>query len=186
VSAETRLEQLERNVQYLMDRTAILDCIARNARGCDRHDTECVSSSYHPDGIDEHGFAVNPGHKYGEHANAVHTASSQQNMHNITTHLCEIKGDVAHAESYAIGLFLSPDGNTGRLIAGRYLDRLERRNGEWRIVVRRSSAEVMLTGDASMFNSKLFKDMGYLKGIRDKTDPSYQRPLKLEAPAQRW
>ena len=44
MNTETRLEQLERNIQYLMDRTAILDCIARNARGCDRHDPEVLAA----------------------------------------------------------------------------------------------------------------------------------------------
>jgi len=34
---DTDLGQLRRDVQYLLDRTAILDCIARHARGCDRH-----------------------------------------------------------------------------------------------------------------------------------------------------
>jgi hypothetical protein len=32
---EQRPAQLERKTQYLLDRTAIVDCIARNARGCD-------------------------------------------------------------------------------------------------------------------------------------------------------
>lgn len=184
---ETRLAQLERNLQYLMDRTAILDCIARNARGCDRHDSDVLSSSYHADGVDEHGFAINPGPKYAEYANAVHAASCQQNMHNITTHLCEIDGDVAHAESYAIGLFLDNEGKTGRLIAGRYIDRLERRNGEWKIALRRSTVDVLLVGDASVINAQFFKDMGYLKGMRDKRDASYQRPLTFEeTPGDRW
>ena len=32
MNTELRLEQLERTVQYLSDRTAILDCVVRNAR----------------------------------------------------------------------------------------------------------------------------------------------------------
>src|SRR5207249_104587 len=160
VSSDNRLEQLEKKVQYLSDRLEILDCIARNSRGCDRFDTDLVSSSYLPGGMDEHGFEVNPGEKYGEHANAVHGASFQLTMHNITTHSCEIDGDVAHAESYAVGLFLDKDGNTGRVLAGRYIDRLERRNGVWGIVVRRSTLDVLLTGDASLSNSPMMQQMG--------------------------
>lgn len=187
MNTDSRLEQLERNIQYLMDRTAILDCIARNARGCDRHDPEVLTSSYHEDGIDEHGYAVNPGHKYSEYANKVHAASSQQNMHNITTHICEIDGDVAHCESYVIGLFLDNGGKSARLISGRYIDRLERRGGEWKITLRRSTVDALMTGDASMINAPVFKQLGYLKGMRDKHDTSYQRPLTLEETlADRW
>jgi hypothetical protein len=163
-----------------------LDCIARNARGCDRHDAALLASTYHHNGVDEHGFTVNPGPKYPEWANAAHNAMSQQSLHNITTHTCEIDGDVAHAESYSVGLFLDPNGNTGRLLAGRYADRLERRNGEWRIVLRRTTVDVIMTGDASILNSKEFPDLGYIKGTRDKGDVSYQRPLTLEAAAERW
>ncbi|WCT74432.1 nuclear transport factor 2 family protein [Sphingomonas naphthae] len=182
-----RLAQLERKLQYLMDRSDILDCIARNARGCDRHDSDVLNSSYHADGTDEHGVVISAGDTYSDYANMVHAASCQQNLHNITTHSCEIDGDEAHAESYVIGLFLAPDGLTGRLIAGRYVDRLERRDGAWKIALRRSTVDVLLVGDASVVNEQFFKDMGYLKGMRDKTDASYQRPLTLEeTPGDRW
>jgi hypothetical protein len=185
--SEDRLARMEKNVQYLMDRRAIEDCIARYARGCDRHDVELLTSTLHEDGVDEHGFAVNPGPKYAEFANASHSAAFQQNMHHITTSLCEIEGDVAHAESYVIGLFLDLDGNTGRVLSGRYADRLERRDGEWKIALRRSTLDVLLSGDASMVNTEFFKEMGYLKGMRDKRDVSYQRPLSLdETTADRW
>lgn len=50
--------------QYLMDRTAILDCISSHSRGHDRHDAELLTNAYHPDGFDEHGKAVNPGPAY--------------------------------------------------------------------------------------------------------------------------
>jgi hypothetical protein len=186
MNSEQRLEQLERKTQYLMDRTAILDCIARNARGCDRHDSEVLAGSYHEDGTDEHGYAVNPGPRYPEYANKVHATGSRYNMHNITTHTCEIEGDVAHCESYVIGLFLNPDGKSARLIGGRYIDRLERRNGEWKIALRRSTAEVLMTGDASILSSPLFTKLGYLTGTRDKHDPSYHRPLTIEQAADRW
>ncbi|CAN7317915.1 nuclear transport factor 2 family protein [Phenylobacterium sp. LjRoot225] len=187
MDANTRIEQLERKLQYLMDRTEILDCIARHARGCDRHDSDLLASAYHADGVDEHGWAINSGPKYPEWANAQHSAGSQQNMHNITTHACEIDGDVAHAESYAVGLFLNPDGQTARLIAGRYADRLERRDGEWRIALRRTTVDVLMTGEATILSTQLFKDLGYVKGMRDKRDVAYQRPLTLdETPADRW
>jgi hypothetical protein len=178
---KARIEALERKVQHLTDRQEILDCVARHARGCDRFDTAVLATAFHPDGLDEHGKAVNPGPKYGDWANEQHARGSLHNMHNITTHSCEIDGDVAHAESYVIGLFLNtPDGKTGRLLAGRYLDRLEKRDGVWGIVVRRSTVEVALEADASFLANPYFREMGFLNGLRDKRDVSYQRPLTLE------
>jgi hypothetical protein len=182
-----RLEQMEQELRYLRDRQDILDCIARNARACDRHDAELLASSYHSDGLDEHGFAVNAGPKYPEWANAAHNAMSQQSMHNVTTHSCEIDGDVAYTESYSVGLFLDPDGKTARILAGRYADRLERRDGTWKIALRRTTVDILLVGDSAFLTSKAFSEFGYLKGTRDRRDISYQRPLALEnTESDRW
>lgn len=184
---DNELQQLRRDVQYLKDRQAIYDCIALHARGHDRHDTEILTSVYHEDGVDEHGYAVNPGPKYAEWSNATHAAGGKLQAHNITTHLCEIDGDTAHAESYVMVAILNNDEVSARIINGRYLDRLERRNGEWKIVLRRSTIDVLLAGDASILKSPALRSQGYIKGMRDKNDLTYQRPLTLdETPADRW
>ena len=99
---ETELTALQQDVTYLMDRTAISDCIARHARGCDRHDSELIKTTYHSDGVDEHGNVTNLGVEYGDWANRTHASTSRVHTHNITTHSCEIDGDNAHAESYVI------------------------------------------------------------------------------------
>ena len=181
------LERLQRDVQYLMDRTAILDCIARHARGCDRHDEELLSSAYHADGIDEHGATQNPGPEYAAFINASHAASSQAHTHNITTHSCEIEGDVAHAESYVLVALLSTDGGNATFMSGRYIDRLEKRDGTWRIAARRSLVDLVLHGSAALLQLPAFRAQGYPKGTRDRSDSSYQRPLDLDVPPPaRW
>jgi hypothetical protein len=64
---------------------------------------------------------------------------------------------------------------------------LERRDGEWRIAVRRSPVDGLLVGDASLLASPAFIQQGYVKGMQDKRDLSYQRPLTLDkTPADRW
>jgi hypothetical protein len=186
MSVDNSLEQLRRDVQYLKDRQAILDCIARHARGHDRHDVELLTAAYHEDGVDEHGYAINPGPKYAEWANAVHSAGAILHTHNITTHLCEIEGDVAHCETYVIVGLLNKDGKSSRLISGRYIDRMERRDGEWRIALRRSTVDMLIAGDASILQAPIFIQQGYTKGTTDKRDVSYQRPLTLDETPQRW
>ena len=78
MTAADDLEQLSRQVQYLMDRLAIKDCAVRHARGCDRYDSELLASAYHNNGVDEHGFAINPGPKYPEWVNAAHEERFQR------------------------------------------------------------------------------------------------------------
>jgi hypothetical protein len=187
MTATNDLDALHADVRYLMDRTAILDCIARHARGCDRHDIDLISSAYHPDGVDEHGYAVNSGTEYGNWANAAHAETSTVHLHNITTHTCEIDGETAHAESYVIVVLIGSDGRSAQFITGRYIDRLERRDDQWRIVVRRSTVEGMFIADARVLQSPFFTEKGYLVGTRDRTDLSYERPLSLDVPAPaRW
>jgi hypothetical protein len=180
------LAALQRDVRYLKDRLAVVDTIAQHSRGCDRHDIDLITAAYHDDGVDEHGAATRTGPEYGAWANASHAATSQVHTHNITTHSCELDGDTAHAESYVIVVLLGSDGRTAQFISGRYLDRLERREGKWRIALRRSTVEVMFVADASVLQSSFFKKMGYVKGSRGQDDLSYIRPLTLEAAAERW
>ena len=180
------LVALRRDVRYLMDRAAILECVAAHARGCDRHDIELVTSAYHDDGHDVHGNTVNPGPGYGEWVNERHSSTSQAHTHNITTHHCEIDGDTAHAESYVLVCLLAPDGATTSIFGGRYLDRLERRDGIWRIAVRRCTVDWTLTGDAAMLASEGFRKQGYAKGVQGRGDLAYQRPLRVDTPAEQW
>ncbi|MDH4042615.1 MAG: nuclear transport factor 2 family protein [Gammaproteobacteria bacterium] len=186
MSQDQVIEQLVKDVAYLKDRTAILDCISRHARGHDRFDVDMLTDAYHEDGVDEHGYAINPGPKYAEWANAVHAAGSILHTHNITTHNCEIDGDVANCESYVMVALLNNDGASARIISGRYVDRLEKRDGEWKIALRRSTVDVLIAGDAAILKAPMFKEQGYCKGVRNKQDVSYQRPLSLDATAERW
>jgi hypothetical protein len=184
VNVDAQIEQLRRTVQCLEDRQAILDCLTREARGRDRHDAEMTASCYWEDGADEHGPTVTPGALYGERANAGHRAVCSANSHNLTNHTCEIDGDVANCETYVVGGLLSLDEKTCKIALGRYIDRLERRNGEWRIKLRRSVVDMVAEGDASWLQSKAVA--GFLKGLRSKQDPSYQRPIGPNSNDARW
>ena len=185
MNIEERLAALEAQVREAADRQAIFDCIKRNSRGNDRFDVDLVTSSYHADGVHELGQKHISGREYGEHANSAHAALFDSTLHNVTMHSCEVDGDVAHAESYSLGVFLDKGGETGRILAGRYIDRLEKRDGEWRIVLRRATVEVAIEGKATLPNGQPLPDSGYLRGSRDRADPSYERPLTTEG-GGRW
>ena len=181
---ETEIKQLRDTVQYLKDRQEILDCIIREGRGRDRHDTALTASAYWEDGADEHGPVVTPALHYPERANAGHAAAFSATSHNITNHSCEIDGDTAYCETYVVGGLLSLDQKTCRIVPGRYVDQLERRNGEWKILLRRTLIDMAIEGDASWLESPALA--GFLKGLWSKEDPSYQRPVRLDPADARW
>jgi hypothetical protein len=185
MTSDNELKQLLDEVRWVKDRIEILDCINNQSRGHDRHDAEIMTSAYHDDGIDEHGATVNTGPQYGEWANDQHSSVFIDHLHNITTHTCEIDGDVAHSESYVIGAMRVRDNKTVVLMGGRYLDRLERRDGVWKIALRRCTVEWTMNGDTSSINSGAFA--GFIKGTWDREDLSYARPLQLDTePVERW
>ncbi|CAI7979951.1 SnoaL-like domain-containing protein [Frankia sp. Hr75.2] len=185
MSIEDELKELRRELRYVTDRIAILDCVMKQSRGHDRHDIELMTSVYHDDGVDEHGPVVKLGPEYGEYANQAHSSVFIDHLHNITTHTCEIDGDRAHCESYVVGAMRSRDGKSVHLFGGRYLDRVERRGGEWKIALRRCTLEWTMNGDTSLLSSGVFA--GFIRGTRDKNDPSYARPLDLEkTQVEKW
>ncbi len=183
--SEDRLAEIERKLRYLTDLQEIRERIARHARGCDRHDIKINASAFHEGGVHELGNRLFDGKAYGAHSNAGLGAMFEATLHNPTLQTCEIDGDVAHAESYVIGIMLDRDKGDGgertsQVVAGRYIDRLERRGGRWGIIVRRVTVEVVVQGSAAIMSSEPFKAQNYLKGNRDKSDLSYVRPLGLQ------
>ena len=181
---EGELAQLQRDIRRLKDRQDILDCLVREARGRDRQDVALTASCYWDDAFDEHGPMITPAPDYPMRANVGHAAFFSATQHNLCNHACEIDGDVAHCETYVVGTLLAKDEQTCILAPGRYLDRMERRNGEWRIALRRTTVEMSLQGGTEFARSKAVA--GFVRGEWSRSDPSYARPLTLEAPARRW
>jgi hypothetical protein len=181
---DAMFEQLTRTVQYMKDRQEILDCIVRESRARDRHDAEMITGCYWEDGFDEHGPAITPALKYAEWSNSAHSAGFAATSHNLTNHTCEIDGDTAYCDTYVIGGLLSLDNATCKVAMGRYVDLMERRNGEWRIKLRRSVIDMIAEGDASWLKSRALS--GFLRGLRSKEDAAYQRPIRLNPNDARW
>ena len=143
------MTDLSPELRNMLDRQAILDCIHRYARGLDRHDDELVASAYHPDALDHHGDFTGRPDEFIPWANELHESEWVAHQHFITNHTVEIDGDVAHAESYVIGALRRKDVMVVDLAGGRYIDRLERRDGEWRIAAREVVIEWVFEGDGT-------------------------------------
>jgi hypothetical protein len=165
-------------LQHLIDRQAILDCIQRYCRALDRHDDELLASVYHADAIDNHGPWLGSRDEFVRWANHECHEGLHAHQHHVTTHSCEIDGDVAHTETYVLFIHRDRDERTVLLGGGRYIDRLERRDGEWRIALRRLIMDFRAIADGSEFAAST---AGYATGTWDRSDVSYERPLELPA-----
>lgn len=174
-----RLAALAEQVTYLTSRQEIADCLARAARGTDRHDGELIVSAFHDDAVDEHGADVQGMPDFAAAVNARHAEVTRAHTHNLTTHSCEIVGDEAHAETYVLAGLALKDEETARLCGARYVDRLERREGIWKISFRRVVIDWIMAGDASSFHDPEYRQMGYPEGRWGHDDTSYERPLRF-------
>ena len=166
--------ELKNAVQELKDRAEIHDVMVRFCRGVDRYDHALALSAYHDDATDNHGSFDGSAKEFTSWVIALELEQFVWTSHYITNHYSEINGDQANAETYVqVIMRFRRDGKLFDVVAcGRYLDKLARRNGEWRISKR------VVVGDwdrieevkeqvAAELVTKL------IRGRRDKQDPSY-------------
>ena len=163
----------------LIDRQRIWECMLRYARGMDRLDEELALSAYHPGAIEDHGPVIAPCEQFVPQVIGFHRQAELATQHILSNHSCEIDGDVAHTETYTRCFSVLPDGRN-RLSFGRFVDRLEKRDGQWGIVSRVSLPEGAI--DAAAFDDRA--GMVNLPGSlvrpsRSRDDPSYLRPLPI-------
>lgn len=174
-----RIEQLEETVRYQQDRQAILDCVIRYARGLDRHDEDVLASVFHDDAIDHHGDFVGTREEFVPWANALHEADWTAHTHFMANNRVDIDGDVAHSETYVLFVLRRQRDDMIDVGGGRYVDRLERRDGEWRI----SARELVIDWRGEMHASSYRRASTYPTGTWDHSDPSYRRPFEIEVAA---
>lgn len=168
-----RLARLER----LADKQEILECLTRFSRGMDRFDREVFMSAFHEDATMAAGpFVGSPADCYAW-ASAMHEQGQVATHHNLLNVTYEIDGDVAHTETYY--LFVGRNRDESNWIAGgRYIDRVEKRDGVWKIALRTNAIE--WSGMVPTMPIP-FADVPDIFGngapARSQEDPSYQRPL---------
>jgi ketosteroid isomerase-like protein len=159
------------------DRHEIRQCLLRYTRGVDRHDRALMLSAYHPDAIDEHGVAEGNPEQFCNWAIGWHAEFQHQHQHIINNTIIDLDGDVAHVETYYTFFGDNREGPP-TLAFGRYIDRFEKRVGDWRIARR-----VCVNQFAGAFEmvemppeaATMMRSTG--PNTRDRNDISYDRPL---------
>jgi hypothetical protein len=174
------LEELAKTVTELKDRMEIRDLMSRYSRGVDRLDKELLLSVYHSDGFDDHGVYVGSAEVFAECALSLEAEANTSTQHIITNHNCELDGDTAHTETYWIYAAMRRNEDSCSMGGGRYIDRLEKRDGKWGIVVRKCLMDWSTGGRANPLTPEEQAAMADMeKSTRDRDDPSYQRPLTI-------
>jgi uncharacterized protein (TIGR02246 family) len=139
-------DDLELRMRELVDVDAVRRTVLRYFRGTDTRDAELVASTYHPDAVDVRGDRTLRGPTIAEELAASSATTMLQMRHHVTTHHIEIDGDTATSEAYCIGIHKAAGEPPKRLqTSGRYVDNLERREGEWRITRREVFIELVRT-----------------------------------------
>lgn len=150
------------DIQTLSDRAEITDLLGLYCRGVDRVDEATLRSIYHEDAVEDRGeglFIGNAQEWVTWTLELLPVFSLTQ--HNILNCLIDISRDTAHSETYFIAYHRFnnqfsadnedpqnertsksedvhwPEGEVELILAGRYLDRFERRNGKWKISYRK-------------------------------------------------
>lgn len=162
----------------MRDRQEIVDRLHRYTRGVDRFDRELMLSAYHPDAIDQHGAA--PDLKAGDFVDWAigwHGEYQSRHQHIINNMTIEIDGDTAHAETYYAFWGENKEGPP-TLAFGRYIDRLEKRDGKWGIAHRVCLNELVGSFTKIDLPEEWARALASTGPIdRSRADVSYQRPL---------
>lgn len=168
-------------LQRLLDKEAIRDALALYARAVDRGDWALLRSTYHADAWDDHGGYQGPIDGLVEWLDQ-RFAGVDNSMHFLGNCLIEFAGaDLALVETYFVSRRLRPPAGDecktagprdamSREAWGRYVDRFERRDGQWRVahrtVVLEASSTSLALGGA--------RGGATTWGHRDRTDRLYQ------------
>lgn len=130
--------KLSRIREEMADREAIRDCLFRYSRGVDRCDEDMLRSAYWEDALDDHCLFV------GRREELIAWVlpllrGMEASQHTIGNVLIRLHGDAADVESYYHGYHRVNDGakTVDSIQAGRYVDRFEKRDDEWRIARRK-------------------------------------------------
>jgi hypothetical protein len=157
----------------LLDKQALYELVVKYCRAIDRCDEELFLSVFHPDA------KLDPGHtltgtprEFVEYLYRAGRWSEERRgsriQHAVSNSLFDVVGDIAYGESY-VEVRELVDGQRFAVVA-RYIDRYEKRAGEWRIAQRQVVREFRVPE-----GERAFPPPSDVRGSRDASDPSYAR-----------
>jgi hypothetical protein len=164
-------------VQRLVDEAAVRRVHLDYCRGVDRRDWPLVRACYHPDAVDHHGPYT--GGIDGFIDWAVSFLDDVESLtHFVANQIVDVDGDVAWHEAYCRSYHRLKATDTSPpvdwVMNVRYLDRMERREGAWkiadRLVVADTNRRDVVVGDPALGPE-------WNAGSAGPSDPSYNRTV---------
>lgn len=163
------------SIAEVADRMAIADVLNMHSRGVDRADEATLKSAYWPDAQVAYGGFNGAAHEFCSMLPRVirRFAHTQHRIANVTI---DLRGDDARVESYvtAYHYLEAADGtDTEMTYLGRYLDRMAKRDGVWKIIHRR----VLMDWNQNVPATAVFEGApfdGLVRGTRYPDDPVYE------------
>ncbi|SCW47416.1 SnoaL-like domain-containing protein [Sphingobium faniae] len=131
-------------LDILESRGQITDLLYAYARANDRADEALLRSCFWPESTHKHGRFEGKSSDFVGFAFKI-VAGLKYACHHISNVSVEVKGDRAFSECYYFAQHRRDRkdgaGEEDQFFQGRYLDILERRNGEWKIIRRRGLSD---------------------------------------------
>jgi len=157
------------------DRFAIIDLAALYMRGLDRLDGALLAAQFWPEAGCEYGVFSGGPAAFADFCMTM-LKEHKRNHHFIGQHLIDFTGpNEAYGEVYYQAYHRVP-GEAGEprdlFIAGRYVDRYERRQGLWKIAYRSELVDWVRDDPAS---DAMVGDTPFIMGQRKPDDPLYDR-----------
>jgi hypothetical protein len=121
----------------LADRLAIQEILHSHCRGLDRNDEATVAACYWPGAQVDYGNFQGPARQFAQLIGPALGEAYQLTRHCISNTLIAFDGSLARVESYVEASHLLADGASEMRFGGRYLDKLEKRGEQWRLLFRR-------------------------------------------------
>jgi ketosteroid isomerase-like protein len=162
---------MDKRLQTLIDHFEIREVIEAYVHACDRGDRDAVADVYESDSWDDHGPLKCNGHEFADQViESLHAFTSCN--HLLGQSRIRVNGDEAGAETLFHATLTRDEDGQEMLdqMVGRYVDRLVRRDGVWRIKDRQCVSE--WTGTTPLMPSFLAGHL-FIQGQRSKDDPSY-------------
>jgi hypothetical protein len=126
----------EDRLQILWDHHEIRELLATYCHGCDRTDAVEMANTYAHDSWDDHGPDKCDGKAFSHLIIAKGLKTSSVISHQLGQSLIDLRGDEAGAETYFIATCVAPredEPDVLNQLGGRYVDRLVREDGAWKI-----------------------------------------------------
>ena len=120
----------------IADRVAIHEILNLHSRGLDRQDKDTIQCAYWPEAEVDYGSFKGSAYLFAELVVGALGAVYELTRHSLSNTLMQFSGDKARCESTVEAGHLLLGAQEELLFYGRYLDTLEKRDTQWKIIHR--------------------------------------------------